>query len=187
MNPICGRKTPYLDDEGVVRYKTLDVEERDSIYVAMASFITAYARKYIIESAQTVRDWSLKKYGFDAWVYGDTDSQHVLIDEADVPELAQFMEIDDYKLGAWKLESKFQRGKYLRQKCYIEQDYDGTINATVAGLPKKLSHLLNFDNFKVGFTTADFTPEEIGEKGNKLTYKYVKGGVVLVDTDFSIT
>ena len=30
--------------------------------------------------------------------------------------IKRYIDIDDYRLGAWKLESKFKRGKYLRQK-----------------------------------------------------------------------
>ena len=60
------------------------------------------------------------------------------------------------------------------------------MNVTVAGLPKKLSHVINFDNFKIGFTTADLTDEEIGAAGRKLTYQHVKGGVILTETDFTI-
>lgn len=109
-------------------------------------------------------------------------------------ELKEFIDIDDYKLGAWKLESKAQAGLFLRQKCYIEQDYDGTINTTIAGLPKRMGKLITFDNFKIGFSTATFTDEEIKKMeedtnskiGRKLRFKNVKGGVVLVDTDFTI-
>lgn len=186
LNPRCGRKIPYLDEQGVVRYQNLDPEERDPIYVAMASFITAYARADIIRSSQAIRDFSLKKYGFDAYVYSDTDSIHCLLSEEDLPELSKFMEIDDYKLGAWKLESKFQRGKYLRQKCYIEQDLEGEIHATIAGLPKLLGKLINFENFNVGFSTRALDPKAVDEIGAKLAYKYVRGGVVLVDVDFEI-
>ena len=66
------------------------------------------------------------------------------------------------------------------------KDEDGEIHTTIAGLPKKLSYLINFDNFKEGFSTADFTDAEVAKTGRKLTYKYVKGGVVLVETDFTI-
>ena len=122
-------------------------------------------------------------------------------------ELKEFIDIDDYRLGAWKLESKFTKGKFIRQKCYIEEneiteeeyykklndeDYDGNIyekdgryfelNTTIAGLPKNLGKYINFDNFKIGFSILknDITKE------HKLTYKHVKGGVMLVDTDFTI-
>ena len=71
---------------------------------------------------------------------------------------------------------------------------------TVAGLPKYLSPLITFDNFKRGFSTENLTldeminlaskngatKEEIKKLHPKLTYKYVKGGVILADTDFTI-
>jgi hypothetical protein len=187
LNPRCATKQPVLKD-GVIHYVNNKPETRDSIYVAMASFITSYAREDIILSSQAITDWSKKKYGEDLYIYSDTDSIHLRVNnhDEDIKELEKVMDVDDYRLGAWKLESEFQRGKYLRQKCYIEQDYEGVTNVTVAGLPKKLSHLINFDNFRIGFTTADFSDEEIGEAGRKLTYKHVEGGVILADTDFTI-
>ena len=97
-------------------------------------------------------------------------------------ELKQFVDIDDYRLGAWKLESRFKRGKFIRKKCYIEEDFDNSINVTVAGLPKKLGKYINFDNFDVGFSVMANEEDKI----HKLTYKHVKGGVILVDTDFTI-
>ena len=97
-------------------------------------------------------------------------------------ELKEFIDIDDYRLGAWKLESTFKRGRYLRQKAYIEEGYDGEMNVTIAGLPKKLGKYVNFDNFNIGFSilASDETKE------HKLTYRHVKGGVLLEDTDFTI-
>ena len=97
-------------------------------------------------------------------------------------ELKQIIDIDDYRLGAWKLESKFKRGKFLRQKCYIEEDYEGKLNVTIAGLPKSLGKYINFDNFKPGFSLLA-TDDSVD---HKLTYKHVNGGVMLVETDFTI-
>ena len=187
-NPIGSKKRPYVDNgDGCLHEIDLAIEERKPIWVAGASFITSYARCKTIRSAQAVRDWSMKNKGYDAFVYADTDSLHVTgLDHNDFIELGKIIEIDDYKLGAWKVESRYWRGKYLRQKCYIEEWPDGSLNVTVAGLPKKLGHIVNFENFKIGFNTADFTDEEIGECGRKLTYKNVPGGVLLVPTDFSI-
>lgn len=187
LNPRGAKKAPYIGDDETVHQMMLEVEERKPIYIPVATFITAYARKYIIESGQKMREWTLKNKGYDGMAYFDTDSMHVIgIDENDVKELSKNLNIDDYELGAWKLESKFIRAKYIRQKCYIEQGEDGVINVTVAGFPKKLSHLVTFDNFNLGFSTLNFTDEEIGEAGRKLTYRHVKGGVILADTDFTI-
>jgi hypothetical protein len=97
-------------------------------------------------------------------------------------ELKTFIDIDDYILGYWKLESKFKRARFIRQKCYIEQDYDDKINVTIAGLPKSLGKYVTFENFKPGFSllASDTTID------HKLTYKHVDGGVMLVETDFTI-
>lgn len=179
LNPDVRGKYPYLNDENIVKYKLYDAEIRDSIYIPVASFITSYARADIIRSSQKIKEYSINKYGKDLYVYSDTDSIHCLFNENE--DLSDVLDIDDYRIGAWKLESKFKKGKYLRQKCYIEQGFDDKMNVTVAGLPKKLGDLVNFDNFKIGFTT-----ENIETKNKKLTYKHVKGGVMLVDTDFTI-
>lgn len=184
LNPIGRQKAPVLKDEEL-HYLMLPTEERKPIYIPAATFITSYARKYIIETSQFIREWSMKNKGYDAYVYSDTDSIHCLLDKSDLDVLKKHIKIDPYELGAWDCESTWTRGRFLRQKCYIEE-IDGEIHSTVAGMPKHLSHLVNFDNFNVGFTTADFTDEEIGEKGRKLKYVHTDGGVVLVPTDFTI-
>lgn len=119
-------------------------------------------------------------------------------------ELKTFVEVDDYKLGAWKIESHAIRGKFLRQKCYIEENEiteeeyikakekgnnvyirDNKyyfLNATIAGLPKQLGKYITFENFKEGFSIK---ADDL-EKEHKLGYKKVKGGVLLVNTDFTI-
>lgn len=183
-NPIGRQKQPILKD-GELHFMMLEAEERKPIYIPVATFITAYARRYIIETSQYIRDWSEKHKGYDAYVYSDTDSIHCLLDKEDLEELKKHLRIDPYELGAWDCESTWTRGRFLRQKCYIEE-IDGEIHATVAGMPKKLSHLITFDNFNVGFTTEAFTDEEIGSKGRKLRYVHTNGGVVLMPTDFTI-
>ena len=184
LNPDVRGKFPYLNEDGIVKYGMYPKEIRESIYIPVASFITSYARRKTITTSQSIKDYTTNKYGIDYYIYSDTDSIHLL--NIDENELSSFVDIDDYKLGAWKLESKFKRGKYLRQKCYIELGYDDRLNVTVAGLPKKLAPLVNFNNFNIGFTTENINDEKIKKTGKKLTFKHVKGGVLLVDTDFTI-
>ena len=181
LNPRVRGKYPILEDD-VVKYKFYDEEIRDSIYVPVASFITAYARKDIIESSEKIREYSLKKYEKDFYIYSDTDSIHCLLNEDDIEELKNTMDIDDYILGYWKLESKFKRGKFLRQKCYIEENEENEIQTTIAGLPKKLGKYITFNNFVEGFSIL----ADDDEYEHKLRFKHVKGGVLLVDTDFTI-
>jgi hypothetical protein len=70
----------------------------------------------------------------------------------------------------------------------------------VAGLPKYMAPIVNFDNFRRGFSTAGMThenlvelakqngatEEEIEKLHHKTDFLYVKGGVILADTDFTI-
>ena len=104
--------------------------------------------------------------------------------------------------GKWKHESTFTRAKFIRQKCYLEEiienneikninenqknedenidinkreKIDDEIKITCAGLPSRCYKFVTWENFKTGFKC-----------GGKLTYKHVKGGVILVETEFSI-
>ena len=179
-NPNIRSRFPYLDDDGIVRYGNYELEIGKSLYIPVGSFITSYARKKTIETSQRIRDYTKEKYNKDYYIYSDTDSIHMLFMKEE--ELKTFIDIDDFKLGYWKYESRFKRGKYIRQKCYIEQSYDDNMNVVVAGLPKNLGKYINFENFNKGFNVLAIEKD----KEHKLTYKHVKGGVMLVDTDFTI-
>lgn len=177
----------------------LPPETRETVYIPVAAFITAYGRDRTIRTSQTIKDYTIKKYGEDRYYYSDTDSIHASLTDEDLEELKDVIKIDDYKLGYWAKEAEFDRAIYIRQKCYIEE-IKGKLQVTVAGLPKYLAPLITFDNFKKGFTTEGLsriemvsiaskngaTPEEIEKLHHKLRYKYVKGGVILADTDFTI-
>lgn len=193
-------KMPILQD-GIVKYTDYKGKERKPLYTAMSAFITSYGRDYIIRSSQKIREWSLNKYGEDYYIYSDTDSIHLRIkDESDIEDLKSFLFIDDYKLGAWKPESTFIRGAYIRQKCYVEESPEHELNVVIAGFPKELAPLINFDNFKIGFTTEGMTLQDLIEQAkqngasesqlervkHKLRFKHVKGGVVLKDVPFTL-
>ena len=173
LNPNIRSKYPELDDKGIVTYKFYDKETREPIYIPIAAFITSYARNKTIRTSQAIKEYSIKNYGKDYYIYSDTDSIHTLFTDTDI--LKQFVDIDDYRLGAWKLESQFIKGKYLRAKSYIEMSPEGKLNCTVAGLPKNLGDLVDFDNFKIGNSYF-----------GKMIPLHVKGGLVLKPDYFTI-
>lgn len=199
LSVMARQKAPYLDDKGIVRFSLLPEEEREPVYIPVACFITAYGREDVIRTSMKIREYTLKKYGFDGYIYSDTDSIKALITKEDLEELKDDIFIDDYALGAWALEEEFEAFLGVRQKCYITKS-NGKTNVTVAGLPKYLAPLITFENFKKGFSTEGLTlaeminlaskngatEEELKKLHPKLTYKYVKGGVILADTDFTI-
>ena len=163
-------KIPYLEDD-IVKYKLSEKEDKDGLYLPTASFITSYARELTIRTSQKIKNYSLDKYGKDMYIYSDTDSIKTLLP---IEELEKFCNIDDVKLGAWKNEGIATKGKWIRQKCYLEE-IDGKMHITCAGMPKSCYSQVEWNKFKVGFTC-----------GGKLTFKHVKGGVKLVETEFTI-
>lgn len=163
-------KIPYLDGD-IVKYKLGEKTTKDGVYLPMGAFITAYARDKTIRTSQSIKDYSIKKYGVDMYCYSDTDSIHTILP---IEELKQFCEIDDVELGKWKHESHFDRAKFIRQKTYLEE-IDGEIQITCAGLPGRCYDQVTWDNFKEGMKVD-----------GKLSFTHVKGGVILKETEFTI-
>lgn len=170
LDPICAKKHPYLD-KGIVKYRTSPPETREALYLPVGAFITAYARRYTIETSQKIKEYSIEKYGKDMYIYSDTDSIHTTLPVEDVKK---FIEIDDYKLGAWAHESHFTRARFLRPKTYIEE-IAGKLHVTCAGLPDKGKEQVTWENFH---PCATYT--------GKLMPVHVDGGIVLVDKEFNI-
>lgn len=164
-------KIPYLDNDGVIKYNLGDEEEVDGLYLPIGIFITAYARNKTIRTSQAIKTYSIEKYGKDMYCYSDTDSVHTLLP---INELTKFCEIDDVKLGAWKHESHFTKARFIRQKCYLEL-IDNEVKITCAGMPPSCYKYVEWEKFKTGFTCP-----------GKLIFKRVKGGVKLIETEFTI-
>lgn len=170
--PESYSKIPRLED-GVIKYSRSDLELKDPIYVPIASAITSYARYKTISSAQKV---------YDKFIYADTDSLHIDIkhDEIDNFIKESSLDVDDTRLGAWKLESVFKRARFLRAKSYIEEELDtetGELHfkVTCAGMPSTCYQYVTFENFHLGQIYT-----------GKLQHKNVKGGVVLNETTFEL-
>lgn len=181
-NPGIIEKKPRLVD-GVVEYYTDRSYNKDAIYIPVGIFCTAYAREKTIRTAQKI---------IDRFVYADTDSLHI-VGEDEPKELEGL--VQDTKLGYWKNESNFVRARFLKAKTYVEEeeiskekfdksesklDYEREgkyyhLNVKCAGMNDSIKEKVTYDNFKAGFTET-----------GKLLPKNVRGGVVLVETEFTI-
>lgn len=161
-------KIPTLDHDGIVRDEIFEGDERKLVYTAMASFITAYARRV----TQTAFQENYKRC-----CYCDTDSIHLIGEEA--PKI----DIDSTRLGAWKYEGSWDTAKFLRAKTYMEQlvkdgkgnEIEPKLNVKCAGMSDRIKKKVTFENFKPGFSSW----------GN-LKQVTVKGGVILVDNEFTL-
>lgn len=198
LNPNVQSKIPYYD-QGVIRYSRGPKETREPIYIPVGTFITAWARHKTITSAQKV---------YNMFAYADTDSLHLDIklppelsalsnDELEKLTTADLQKygvnipddfvIDPVALGAWKIESRFTRARFIRQKSYVEdwnppetwnnpELYErGLLNITCAGMPQNCYQFVTWENFREGATY-----------GGKLQPKHVPGGIVLKEIDFTI-
>ena len=186
-NPLIVNKRPELDENGVVHWVVDESYYIDPIYLPVAIFCTAYARRKTITMAQQLGE---------RFVYADTDSVHII--GTDIPDCIKD-EVDANKLGYWKLETEFIKAKFVKAKTYLElsiitkEQYDAIqddeptnlayedngiyylLNVKCAGMNDDIKEEVTFDNFKEGFTS-----------NKKLKPKNVKGGVILEKIPFTI-
>lgn len=158
-NPRHVERIPYLDDSGKLSFKNGNTTIEEPEYTAMACFITSYARKKLFDAIHA---------NIDTFVYCDTDSIHTTA-------VAKDIDIDDYALGCWSLEKIYTKAKYIAQKTYMGEKENGAVDIKICGAPKSIKEHVTFDNFKIGATYE-----------GKLLPRKVYGGVVLVDTTFTI-
>lgn len=190
-------KEPYIGEDDKIHFRKSEPIEKEGVYIAMACFITAYSRLKTITAAQQITDDYVSGKSKIQFVYADTDSLHCVSPDFSLPNL----DIHPTKLGAWDHEASAVKGKFLRQKCYMEKHiidektYNKAMNnedavkelyskegdqyyftkITVAGMPDSCYKVVTFDNFKIGAKYA-----------GKLKHTTVFGGVVLEDTEFTI-
>ena len=93
--------------------------------------ITAYSRMYLIEN--------IIRLGPKNFIYCDTDS--IFVKTNSLEEIkAKGLDIDDDRLGAWKMEFIFQKGKILGSKRYVFDGVDDKgvkkVKTAIAGVKK---------------------------------------------------
>ncbi len=158
-NPRKCQSIPVYVD-GVLNFKIGEDKLEKPVYTALACYVTAYARDVTIRTAQRV---------FDRFIYADTDSIHLI--GLTPPDN---IDVDAKRLGAWKFEGAAQRAKFIRAKTYLKEK-DGELCVTCAGMPSNVKQLVTFENFNKGSVYP-----------GKLLQRRVKGGALLLPTEFTI-
>lgn len=166
-------KIPFIGDDNRLHFRIGEMHDKPGVYIPIGAFITAYSRRFTIKAAQQ---------NYDIFCYADTDSIHCI----GKPE---GIVIDDVKLCAWKLESRWTEAKFVRQKTYAERiDMCGPgefWDLKCAGMDeeskKEFSHMINkgvcdIEAFDIGLTI----------KGKKLRPVQAVGGVILEPTDYTM-
>lgn len=150
----------YRDGVLTNNIKSID---SNNYYLPVAIFMCSYARKELLEAA-----YKLNK----EIVYYDTDSLYFkgTLNDDDYKNI----NIDDSKLGYWKVEGTYEESIFLKQKTYYIRTVEGKEKFTMAGITTEDKKQLNKDNFKLGNTI------EIK------TSKRVKGGCIKTKGKFTI-
>lgn len=207
-SPNSSFKVAVMKEDNTIGFYDVDANDKQPGYIPIGSAITSYARNFTIRAAQK-NFHGVDKPGF---IYADTDSIHCDLR----PDEVQGITVHPVNFCCWKLESSWDFGWFVRQKTYLEhvvaEDLEPIdspyYNIKCAGMPKKCKDLFekSFDP-EVAQRIADgkpyekWTPEEIKflsktrtfkdfKRGltipGKLLPKRIEGGVLLVDTDFTM-
>lgn len=160
---------------GMNIYEKSESEIVDATYTAVASFITAWARDKLLTGIYK---------NVENFVYCDTDSIHLLTPAVGI-QLGKNLGEFDLENGHYENNAPITditKAKYLGQKCYIlcSQKNDKYIEIKkIAGAPNKVKEQINFENFEYGFASD-------ASEYPKFRMKNVKGGVLLIPTQFTI-
>lgn len=176
---LSGKSKDVSWEDGKLKFTITEPEEREGFYLPVACFVTAYGRQNLVRAGNA---------NFDRLVYVDTDSLHLLgWDEA------KNIEIHQKKLGAWKMESKWCRGKFIRQKTYVEDivwPEKSGLDIKCAGMPDSIKYNKYVGDDGMVHKMPAITFEQFAEgarwETGKLIGHQVKGGVLLLDTPFEI-
>ena len=215
-NPQHVNMIPYLDEFNNLKF-IKEITEGEPIYLPHGLFVTAWARKELIDCCQM---------NYNDFVYCDTDSIHCLRKpklnkdskklpiEDDIVNLLNEYGKDRYDakyvLGAWKHEHPnfnffpkidfFPKGKYLKQKMYMHADENyipyREYENSLTGEPYKIRHHKS-DILKCEIKGSGLTDDvkdnltwedfKLGYQTKHLKKKNVQGGCYLELRDYTIT
>lgn len=156
----------YEIKEGLLTSKS-KYSTKKGLYMPIAVAITSSARLELFKMIDANKE---------SFCYCDTDSCK-LIGEPNIPET---IKIDQYELGAWKLENTWDKAIFLKPKTYAEHTPKGW-KITGAGMNDEVKEEVlkvletKPEEFKIGATFE-----------GKLKSKKVKGGVVLTEGTFTL-
>lgn len=192
-------KVAYIGDDKALHYYIVNEKNKKPGYIPVGSAITSYAREFTIRTAQK------NFYGDDkdGFIYADTDSIHCSL----TPERLKGVRVHPTDFCAWKLESVWDMGIFVRQKTYIERVIEEDskpcepyYNIKCAGLPDNCKEL--FLRSVRGETAKDSEPEDVKEflskqrkisdfkTGLKIPQKLrpvnIRGGTLLVPSIYTL-
>lgn len=171
-------KLAEIDTEtNATAYHYIEEHNKKVTNIAIGAAVTAHARFYQIKTIQE---------NIERFCYSDTDSLHCIGDPSEFVG-----EIDSTKYGAYDIEQRWTRARFVRQKTYIEECIPaGTLcescrshchwNICAAGMTEQQKQY-----FREHHKLEDFT-DGLKIPGGKLQPKRIPGGVILREVDFTL-
>ena len=123
---------PPVYADGILRPFKISQRSVNSIYPALAAFVTAYGRRELVRVANA---------NFDRLLYYDTDS--VILLGSEPPRGADVGE----GLGQWSQRDVFDRAKFVGPKQYYLDSGVGS-TAVMAGLSGDLAPLVRYEDIR---------------------------------------
>lgn len=187
-------KVAYIKNDESLGFYSVMEDNKKTFFIAVGSAITSYARNFTIKAAQA---------NYNTFIYADTDSIHCICEYDKLKNI----KIHPNEFLCWKIESSWDIGKFIRQKTYVEhiikkdlKDVKPEYDIKCAGMPKRCKQLFlasmgegeppdelndeSIEFLKVHRSLNDFCYGL--EVPLKLRPKRIKGGVILVDTMFTM-
>lgn len=188
-------------EDAIMHFSQVHEEEKKPGYIAVGSAVTSYARNFTIRAAQK------NYYGADkpGFIYADTDSIHCDLAPSEIKGIT----VHPADFCCWKLEARWDKAIFVRQKTYIEHVVESDLfehedgwhgdvlenpyhNIKAAGMPKKCKNLLelsfeggqDINGYTENGKQKEWTKDELQFlfKGNvaiKRTYQDFKPGLVV--------
>lgn len=201
-------KIAHLDDDGVLKFMTINESHKKAGYIAVGSAITSYARNFTIRHAQK-NFYGADKRGF---IYADTDSIHCDLKADELVDI----KVHPTNFCCWKLETSWDKAIFVRQKTYIEHVTAENLkpivepyyNVKCAGMSSHCKELfvksiLGFneqdEEEQVKIRNGDYTRQELAflkthrtlqdfkvglTVPSMLKPRQIRGGVLLVASDY---
>lgn len=188
-------------EDAVMHFTQVHEEDKKPGYIAVGSAVTSYARNFTIRAAQK-NFHGVDKPGF---IYADTDSIHCDLEPSEIKGIT----VHPTDFCCWKLESRWDKAIFVRQKTYIEHVIEEDLfshedgwygdvlekpyhNIKAAGMPKKCKNLLemsfegkqDINGYTENGKRKEWTKDELqflfkGDIPIKRSYQDFKPGLVV--------
>lgn len=195
-------KIAYINEDNKISFYHCAEHNKKTVYVAVGSAITSYARLFTITAAQA---------NYNSFIYADTDSIHCNTSLNNI----KGVEVDETEFLKWKCETFWDNAIFARQKTYIEhvthedeKPCTPYYNIKCAGMTKKCKQLFEMclkniaewtdEETELYKSCTDSEKEFVNTKRSlkefkkgllipgKLMAKNIRGGTVLVNTTYEM-